>query len=98
MKFIGLLSLSLFVTSCVSIEAETVDAEKDLGYCAQQVQKSLLYLHHDTIDYTMMPRNIQNNDSVWLCHKATADEWCAGFWPGVLWYDFEATHDEIIRE
>ena len=98
MKFIGLLSLSLFVTSCVSIEAETVDAEKDLGYCAQQVQKSLLYLHHATIHSTMRPRNIPNNDSVWLCHKATADEWCAGFWPGVLWYDFEATHDEIIRE
>ncbi len=98
MKFIGLLSLSLFMTSCVSIEAESVDAEKDLGYCAKQVQKSLQYLHRDTIDYTMMPRNIQNTDSVWLCHKATADEWCAGFWPGVLWYDFEATHDEIIRE
>lgn len=98
MKFIGLLSLSLFMTSCVSIEAESVDAEKDLGYCAKQVQKSLRYLHRDTIDYTMMPRNIQNTDSVWLCHKATADEWCAGFWPGVLWYDFEATHDEIIRE
>ena len=46
----------------------------------------------------MMPRNIAGTDSVWHCRKSTCDEWCAGFWPGVLWYDYESSHDEIVRE
>lgn len=35
-------------------------------------------------DYTMMPRNIAPDGKEWNCRKATCDEWCAGFWPGVL--------------
>lgn len=45
----------------------------------------------------MMPRNIEHSDTLWHCRKVTADEWCAGFWPGVLWMDYEYTHDETLR-
>lgn len=45
----------------------------------------------------MMPRNICD-DSLWHCRKATPDEWCAGFWPGVLWYAYEATGDTAIMK
>ena len=34
----------------------------------------------------------------WNCRKATKEEWCAGFWPGVLWYDYEYTKDKQIQE
>lgn len=27
----------------------------------------------------------------------TETEWCSGFWPGILWYDYEATGDVQIR-
>ena len=50
------------------------------------------------IDYTMMPRNIMADEHHWNCRKATKEEWCAGFWPGVLWYDYEYTQDKHILE
>ncbi len=49
------------------------------------------------IDYTMMPRNILTDEAQWNLRKASKEEWCAGFWPGVLWYDYEATGDERIK-
>lgn len=32
------------------------------------------------------------------CRKAAKEEWCAGFWPGVLWYDYEYSGDKRIKE
>lgn len=78
--------------------AESIDVDSAFGYCHSKVLRSLDQLSRDSIDYTMMPRNIEAQDSVWHCRKATPDEWCAGFWPGVLWYDYEITGDEKIRE
>lgn len=77
----------------------TVDVDAALAYCAGQTNRTLLELKGDSaIDYTMMPRNILDNENRWNCRKATKDEWCAGFWPGVLWYDYEYTGDEKIRQ
>lgn len=73
------------------------DVSADLAYCHSKVAKSLKDLGRDSLDYTMMPRNIENKDSVWACRKATPEEWCSGFWPGILWYDYESTKDEKIR-
>lgn len=84
--------------ACASVSAEGVDADRDLEYCTAQVGRALKSLHTDSTDYTMMPRNITGTDSTWHCRKATPDEWCAGFWPGILWYSYEATRDETIRE
>ena len=99
MRFLGILAGALLLTSCAATTAETLDVEESLAYCDRQVKRTLRELSsHDSIDYTMMPRNIAATDSVWHLRKATPDEWCAGFWPGVLWYNYEATRDEIIRE
>ncbi len=69
-----------------------------LDYCATQTQRTLTELRGDSgIDYTMMPRNIADSLNHWHCRKATKDEWCAGFWPGVLWYDYEYTSNEKIK-
>lgn len=74
------------------------DVDKNLSYCDGQVKRSLKSLgaNNGTVDYSMMPRNIEGNDTVWHCRKADKAEWCSGFWPGVLWYDYENTHDETI--
>ena len=99
MRFLGILAGTLLLTSCAATTAETLDVEESLDYCDRQVKRTLRELSaRDSIDYTMMPRNIAVTDSVWQLRKATPDEWCAGFWPGVLWYNYEATHDEIMRE
>ncbi|MBP3303367.1 MAG: glycoside hydrolase family 88 protein [Muribaculaceae bacterium] len=99
-KLIGIISLPLIISSCTQAEAESVevDVDADLEYCAAQVERSLHELSSDSTDYTMMPRNIASTDTVWHCRKATPDEWCAGFWPGILWYDYEMTGNEVVRE
>lgn len=97
-RIIGVIAGSIFLTSCVSAMADSFDVDEALDYCSSQVERSLKSLSRDSMDYTMMPRNIASTDSVWHCRKATPDEWCAGFWPGVLWYDYELTRDEKIRE
>ena len=71
-----------------------------LSYCHHQVERTLSELKscESGIDYTLMPRNIADTASVWHLRKASKEEWCAGFWPGVLWYDYEHTGDPDIRK
>jgi len=80
--------------------SENIDIDRQLKTCDGKIHATLSGLSRQKggIDYTMMPRNIQGNDTVWHCRKATKEEWCSGFWPGILWYDYEFTGDEIIRE
>lgn len=68
-----------------------------LAYCDSQIRRTIAALRGDSgIDYTMMPRNILGSQSAWNLRKADEKEWCSGFWPGVLWYDYEATGDTAI--
>ena len=94
-----ILSGTIILLSSVAAMAETFDVDSALRYCCRQVNRTLSQLDANGMDYTMMPRNIAPADSVWHCRKAAADEWCAGFWPGVLWYDYEFSRDrEILRQ
>lgn len=79
------------------MEAENVEAA--LAYCDSQIHRTLTALADDSgvIDYTMMPRNILAGQTAWNLRKADKTEWCGGFWPGVLWYDYEATGDTTVR-
>ncbi len=90
--------LCLLVVSCTTRKAE-VDTDAALEYCHRQVERTLADLRKadGDIDYTMMPRNIMADESEWNLRKATPEEWCAGFWPGILWYDYESTGDEAVR-
>ena len=94
-----LLGLAIILTfSCEKKEDGrfVVDAMK---YCAQQTERSLTELKGDSvIDYTMMPRNILSGESKWNCRKTNKEEWTSGFWPGILWYDYEATSDLKIKQ
>jgi unsaturated chondroitin disaccharide hydrolase len=96
-KMIVGLGLMLLV-SCNSLKVESFDVTKSLDYCASQTQRTLTQLKGDSsIDYIMMPRNILKGSNIWNCRKATKEEWTSGFWPGVLWYDFENTKDPKIK-
>ena len=79
-----------------------LDVDKQLQYCHKQVKRALAELQQKdgSYDYTMEPRNILKGDKQkgWNCRKATAEEWCDGFWPGILWMDYQNTKDEAVRK
>ena len=91
---------ALCLLAACSASKEEFDADKALNYCNDQVHRTLAELKgaDGSIDYTMMPRNIMDSLTTWQCRKATKEEWCSGFWPGILWYDYEYTGDEAIRK
>ena len=95
-----LAGLGLCLLAACSVSKEEFDTDKALDYCNSQVHRTLEELKgkDGSIDYTMMPRNIMDSLTTWPCRKATKNEWCSGFWPGILWYDYEYTGDETIKE
>lgn len=81
-----------------SISQSDFCAEKSLDYCVDQVERTLTQLHsrEGGIDYTLTPRNIAPADSVWHLRKVAKEEWCGGFWPGILWYAYEHSGDSAL--
>ena len=77
-------------------EPLSFDVDSCLDYCHQQVQKALEALQ--PYDFTIEPRNIQEGETTWNCRKATAQEWCSGFWSGILWMDYAYSKDETVRK
>lgn len=95
-KFLIALAITLFYSCNGNVDESFVDDA--LTYCANQTKKSIESLNADsTADYTMMPRNILPGENKWNCRKAAKEEWTGGFWPGVLWYDYEYTKDPKIK-
>ena len=90
-------SLVLFIVtlgvSCSSI-APIVDTAESLKYCEQQVQLSLPMMKEST----KLPRNILANatNKDWNC--TSIYDWTSGFWPGILWYVYEYSKDEKIKQ
>jgi unsaturated chondroitin disaccharide hydrolase len=82
----------------MTVTTSLLDATQQLQYCSRQVNRALQLMQ--PYDYTMEPRNILSADTHpgWNLRKSTAEEWCSGFWPGILWMDYAACHDEKIRE
>lgn len=87
--------VAIITTCCQSID-QMFDTEASLKYCSKQVNRTLKELK--PADYVMMPRNIAENKTEWQCNKVTKEEWCSGFWPGILWFDYEYTGDKAILE
>jgi unsaturated chondroitin disaccharide hydrolase len=94
-KIILGLTVLLFCGCSTNHDDKSFDVDKALKYCSGQTNRTLKEL--EPIDYTMMPRNIMDSLNTWSCRKASKEEWTSGFWPGVLWYDYEATKDPRIK-
>ena len=71
-----------FLMSCQQQQSSDFCVDEALDYCSDQVNRALTSLRDstDAYDFTMMPRNILEQDSVWNCRKACSEEWCSGFW------------------
>ena len=83
---------ALLLTGCSpERQATGFDVDSALTECDRQVHRALAQLGASgAIDTTMMPRNVAPGDSAWSCRPLCAEEWCSGFWPGILWLDYEA--------
>jgi len=74
------------ITGC-SVTSKT-DINKDLDYTMTQVEKTSATI----IGYHLMPRSIANGKTDWT--MVGYRDWTSGFWPGILWYEYEYTKDE----
>lgn len=97
------ISIKSFVASfvlaylCVAAAAtaQPLDVARELDYCHRQVARTLAQLRETggmsegrNMDYTKTPRNIAAGESRWnRVSVKTPEEWCAGFFPGILWMD-----------
>ena len=71
-------------------------ANQQLSYCSSQVDRALETLR--PYDFTMMPRNILVDGLTWNLRKAKAEEWCSGFWPGILWMTCGYNRSEAVMK
>lgn len=79
-----------FLCSCSSKVVDTLDVDKELNYCNVQIEKTLSQIENTT----MMPRNILPEQTSWNLVPVKIEEWTIGFWPGILWYNYENTKSE----
>lgn len=98
MRVINIIASAMLLTSCADVSAAKLDENKAITYCQNQTWRTLRQVTRNGEDFTLMPRNIANTDSVWTLRKNSSDEWCNGFWPGVLWYAYESSNDLKLRE
>lgn len=87
------------LTASAQPSGQTFDGQEAIAYCASQLRRSLAELHlpNGKPDYQQMPRNILEGQQRWNTRQVSAEEWCSGFWPGVLWMAYEATGDTLFR-
>jgi unsaturated chondroitin disaccharide hydrolase len=68
------------------------DVNKQLSYCDTQIKRTI----NQIPDSCLMPRSMNNDESKW--HTVNIYDWTSGFWPGILWYNYENTGNEVIKE
>ena len=99
---ISTLVLLFSVFALTSHADSSFQVDQQLQRCHQKVRQALhdLQKADGTLDYTMEPRNILHGhkQKAWNCRKATVEEWCSGFWPGILWMDYGYSHDSIVGQ
>jgi unsaturated chondroitin disaccharide hydrolase len=77
--------ISLVIGGC---GCEAFNSHKSLDYTVAQAEKTSSGL----TGYNQMPRSVASGETDW--RKVGYRDWCAGFWPGILWYEYEYTKQE----
>lgn len=92
--FVGVLLTLTVACSDKQEDQSGLNVDQELAYCHAQVEKTLKEIG----EVKKMPRNVLQGQQHWNLVSPVITEWTAGFWPGVLWYDYEATKDENIKQ
>ncbi|SHG41027.1 glycoside hydrolase family 88 protein [Dysgonomonas macrotermitis] len=91
MRLVNLLTvllLAIIFLSCSKKKTDTgLDFNNELSYCSNQINRTL----SEISGKNMMPRNILANETSWNLRPIEISEWTVGFWPGILWYNYENT-------
>ena len=92
-RLILLLFISVLI-GCAEkpVEEVTIDPDKIL---TQNVSKIKETLKTQTVK-DGFPRNIPKNDTTWK--TVGVNDWCSGFYPGILWYAYEYSEEASIKE
>ena len=91
--FTSVVVLSLF--GCFSTkksESESLNVDKVLKLNVLKTKATL----GEITDVNSFPRSIPNDKKDW--ESVEAQDWCSGFWPGVLWYAYEYSGDNYIKQ
>ena len=88
-KNLSLLLIATTIISCSSTKNKTtqINTKTQLEYCASQASKTLTEIP----DNGKLPRTIPAGSKEWK--MIDYKDWTSGFWPGELWYLYEATGD-----
>lgn len=90
MRFLVLLPL-ISLLGCSYVNSNDFDADKQLDVCAEIVLSTV----NDLEVSDGFPRSVKNGDYAWTCTGHTA--WTSGFFPGMLWYLYDHTGDELFK-
>ncbi len=79
---------------CVAAHKEPLlqQINDNLRYCDEKIRLTIKALPSDTL----FPRSINANTYRW--NTTTYNDWTSGFWPGILWMDYEFTKDKYIKK
>ena len=93
-KFSMVFVLILMSKSMFSQEQnkDQFDYQKVLDYC---IDKSL-HTVSSLSDNDKFPRYIEADATHWESDKV--ENWISGFWPGILWYSFEASNNLALKQ
>jgi unsaturated chondroitin disaccharide hydrolase len=80
------------IVSCSSSRLNRAWHTKALDYCVAQGIKTVNSLS----DTTTVPRSIANGKKQW--RLVDRRDWTSGFWPGIEWYLFEYTKDDVWKK
>ncbi len=86
------IAVILLLLSGCSAKEEGLDITQNIDYCVDKAKSAAQTL--DAPD--KYPRNIPDGETNWKT-KGVRD-WTSGFWPGILWYAYEASGDEEIKK
>ncbi len=88
-SFLAGLFLAVSCMSCHSSRenAGGFSAEKEIDYCRSQAALTLSSLP----SADKIPNSVDKDSSTW--NYTGIGSWTCGFWPGILWYLYEDTHD-----
>lgn len=99
MKVVLLIVVSFVLFSACNKQASTVSYSVDKSFMSKiskQLKNSIDYNNENfSKSNKVFPRTI-NSDGEVLC--VNARDWTSGFYPGVLWFAYELSHETIFRE
>lgn len=90
-KLIGLCYTGL-IFSCGNTVLQKDAYAEGLDYCIQQAAKTASSLR----DTAAAPRSIESSKKEW--RTVNRRDWTSGFWPGIEWYLYEYTKDDVWKQ